>query len=137
MTSNKDFWQLSAFVGFAIQKRVIIKIKEINNIINDCLQRTRRIVNENKENLEKMALKLLDKETLDLLDIIEVLGNRKYPLPDSINDYLNEIKKRNEKEEEKRKERENLKHFEENNQNSETEPQVIPANEEVAAIQKN
>ena len=74
---------------------------------------TRKIVEENKEKIERMALKLLEKETLDLIDIIEVLGDRKFPFPDSINDYLNEIRKRKSLEEEKRKEDENIKAFEE------------------------
>ena len=60
-----------------------------------------------------MALKLLDKETLDLMDIIDVLGDRKFPFPKSINDYLEEIRKRKMLEEERRKEGENIKAFEE------------------------
>jgi hypothetical protein len=38
----------------------------------------------------------LKKETLDLVDIIECLGDRPFPLPDSLKDYLDEIKKRKE-----------------------------------------
>jgi hypothetical protein len=43
-----------------------------------------------------LAKELLKKETLDLLDIISCIGDRPYPLPDSIKDYLEEIKKRKE-----------------------------------------
>jgi len=67
--------------------------REMNKIVNECLERTRKLVEENKKMIEKMAVKLLENETLDLIDIIEILGERKYPLSDSISEYLNEIKK--------------------------------------------
>ena len=44
-----------------------------------------------------LAVELLKKETLDLVDIIGCLGDRPFPLPDSIKDYLNEIQKRKDK----------------------------------------
>jgi AFG3 family protein len=87
--------------------------REINATINECLARTRKIVTENKEMVEKMANSLLEKETLDLLDIIDVLGERTFPLPDSITEYLDEIKKRKVQEDEKKKEAQSLKDFEE------------------------
>ena len=98
---------------------------------------TRKIVEENKEKIERMALKLLEKETLDLIDIIEVLGDRKFPFPDSINDYLNEIRKRKSLEEEKRKEDENINAFEEKNikDDRKKEEETI-LNEDPVVIQK-
>jgi hypothetical protein len=56
----------------------------------------------------------LDKETLDLQEIIEVLGEREYPFPEAINSYLDEIKKRKNGEAEKKKEEMSLKEFEQN-----------------------
>ncbi len=78
------------------------------------MKRTRKIIQDNKEKIEKLALALLDKETLDLQEIIEVLGEREYPFPEAINSYLDEIKKRKDVEAEKKREEISLKEFEEN-----------------------
>jgi len=102
--------------------------KEINAIITDCHEKTRKMVRENKEMVEKMALRLLETETLDLLDIIDVLGDRRFPLPDSITEYLEEIKKRKTQEDEKKKEEASLKDFE---NHEEVKPVPIPQAEAV------
>jgi hypothetical protein len=81
-----------------------------------------------------MAIKLLEQETLDLIDIIGVLGERQFPLPPSITDYLEEIKKRKELEEAKRKEQESLKEFENGRSAEIVEP--LPNLEQPALIQK-
>ena len=44
-----------------------------------------------------MATELLKKETLDLLDIINCIGERPFGMPDSLKDYLEEIQKRHDK----------------------------------------
>ena len=49
------------------------------------------IVN-NKELLTKLSDRLLEKETLDILEIIDILGKRPYPLPENIEHYINEVK---------------------------------------------
>lgn len=41
-----------------------------------------------------MAKSLLEKETIDITDIIELIGDRPYKMPDSIMDYLKEIAER-------------------------------------------
>lgn len=41
-----------------------------------------------------MATALLEKETLDLVDINELLGERPWPLPESLREYMKEIKER-------------------------------------------
>lgn len=81
---------------------------EVNNIINDCAKRTREIVNKYSEQIKIIAEELLKKETIDLLDIIESIGDRPFPLPSSMQSYLKETKER--------KERERMKKFEEENQ---------------------
>ena len=81
---------------------------EVNNIINDCAKRTREIVNKYSEQIKIIAEELLKKETVDLLDIIESIGERPFPLPSSMQSYLKETKER--------KERERMKKFEEENQ---------------------
>ena len=48
----------------------------------------------------RLAEELLAKETLSLPDIVEILGPRPFPLKESVQDYLQELKDRKETEEE-------------------------------------
>lgn len=48
----------------------------------------------NKDLLTKLSDKLLEKETLDILEIIDILGKRPYPLPENIEHYINEVKQK-------------------------------------------
>lgn len=66
-------------------------------IINQCIDRTREMVREYKEQISIIAEELLAKETIDLLDIINLLGDRPHKLPKSIEAYLREIKERKSK----------------------------------------
>lgn len=49
------------------------------------------MITKHKEEIEKLAQELLEKETLDLLDIVSILGERPFPMTDSIKDYMKEI----------------------------------------------
>ncbi|CAD8194275.1 unnamed protein product [Paramecium octaurelia] len=69
---------------------------EIKKIIEDQTQRTRQLLREKKEFVDKLATSLLDKETLDLQKIIEVLGERPFPPRSNYKAYL-EIKKEDSK----------------------------------------
>ena len=46
----------------------------------------------NKENIERLAERLLEKETISLPDIVDVLGPRPFPQKQSLLDYLEELK---------------------------------------------
>ena len=48
----------------------------------------------------RLAEKLLEKESINLPEIMEVLGERPYPLKESIKEYLKELEKRKQEEEE-------------------------------------
>lgn len=50
--------------------------------------------------LYRLAEELLDKESITLPDIIRVLGDRPFPLKESIREYLHELEERQQKEEE-------------------------------------
>jgi len=67
---------------------------EANKIINSCLDKTRQILLSNKEKVETLASELLNKETLDLLELYELLGERKNGFSESVKEYIEEIKKR-------------------------------------------
>eukprot|EP00340_Litonotus_pictus_P009005 CAMPEP_0170519910 /NCGR_PEP_ID=MMETSP0209-20121228/5144_1 /TAXON_ID=665100 ORGANISM="Litonotus pictus, Strain P1" /NCGR_SAMPLE_ID=MMETSP0209 /ASSEMBLY_ACC=CAM_ASM_000301 /LENGTH=824 /DNA_ID=CAMNT_0010805901 /DNA_START=200 /DNA_END=2674 /DNA_ORIENTATION=+ len=71
---------------------------EVNSIINECAKRTREVVEKYKEQIEKIAEKLLDKETIDILDVIKLIGDRPHKLPSSMEAYLKETQDRRERE---------------------------------------
>ncbi|CAK65107.1 unnamed protein product (macronuclear) [Paramecium tetraurelia] len=65
---------------------------EIRKLIEEQTQRTRLLITEKKEFVNKLASTLLEKETLDLQKIIEVLGERPFAPKSNYKAYL-EIKK--------------------------------------------
>ncbi|CAD8197839.1 unnamed protein product [Paramecium octaurelia] len=65
---------------------------EIRKLIEDQTQRTRLLITEKKEFVNRLASTLLEKETLDLQKIIEVLGERPFAPKSNYKAYL-EIKK--------------------------------------------
>jgi cell division protease FtsH len=64
---------------------------EVHRIIGECHDEARRLLTEHRKELEALARALLERETLDEEEILEVtglppappLGNRKVPVPDS------------------------------------------------------
>jgi len=58
------------------------------------------LLESKKELIEQLAEKLLEKETLSLPEIVEVLGQRPFKMKDSLKDYLQELKDRDDQSEE-------------------------------------
>jgi len=56
-----------------------------------------------KDRIEILANELLEKESLDLLDIIRILGERPFQMSDTIKDYMKEIEIRKKEETEQKK----------------------------------
>lgn len=81
---------------------------EVNNIINECIEKTRMIVRQYKEQIEKISIELLDKETIDVLDIMNLIGERPFPMPKSMQAYIEETKERKRKLQEELEETERL-----------------------------
>ena len=50
--------------------------------------------------MERLAEELLEKETLTLPDLLRILGERPYPLKETVREYLEEMKERIEKDRE-------------------------------------
>ena len=48
----------------------------------------------NRDKIEKLAERLLEKETVSLPDIIDCLGERPFPIKENLREYLEEIKDR-------------------------------------------
>ncbi len=65
---------------------------EIARIIDSCVVEVRELIQANKEMIVKLSDKLLEKETLDILQIMDILGPRKYPLPEAVQNYITEVK---------------------------------------------
>jgi len=51
------------------------------------------LIETHSDHIENLAKELLQKETLDLLDILRILGERPFPASDSMKDYLKEVQK--------------------------------------------
>ncbi|XP_016341576.1 AFG3-like protein 2 isoform X1 [Sinocyclocheilus anshuiensis] len=51
---------------------------EVRNLINTAYQCTQQLLNEKKAEVEKVALRLLEKEVLDKNDMVELLGRRPF-----------------------------------------------------------
>lgn len=103
--------------------------KEVKAIIDQCAERTREIISNHKEDLEKIAEALLSKETIDILDIINLIGTRPFKFPKSMQSYIEETKARKErlkKEMEEREEEERKKQSE-----KKEEPLDIDANKKI------
>jgi len=63
--------------------------KEISKIIKECSEKTRLLILNYKNQIEKLRDTLLEKETLDLNNIIDVLGERPFAPKSNFKAYLN------------------------------------------------
>lgn len=79
--------------------------EEIRRVLNEQYANCKKLLGERKDIIEKLAERLLEKETLSLPDIVDIMGPRPFPLKETLKDYLQELKDRQE-EEEKLKEEE-------------------------------
>jgi len=68
--------------------------EEINRIINEAYTKCRTLLEEKKEIIEKLADVLLEKETLSLPEIVEIMGPRPFPMKETLKEYLQELKDR-------------------------------------------
>jgi AFG3 family protein len=67
---------------------------EVKNIIDQQYKACREVILKHKDKLEALAERLLEKETIALPDIVEILGPRPFPLKASLLEYLEELKDR-------------------------------------------
>lgn len=64
--------------------------------MDDCEKKTTEIVMQKKDLIEKLSNRLLEKETLDLTQIIEILGPRPFAPKSSFKAFLDEVQKQDE-----------------------------------------
>jgi AFG3 family protein len=79
---------------------------EISRVINECYSKSKTLLAEKREIIEKLAEELLQRETLSLPEIVDILGPRPFPLKESLNDYLQELRDRQQVENEMKEEEE-------------------------------
>lgn len=63
----------------------------IGDIIKEAAVLARKLIKENREKIEKLSQRLLEEKTLDLRQIIEVLGERQFEIKENVARYLEAI----------------------------------------------
>lgn len=74
--------------------------EEVLGIINEQYQKCHDLLTERKEDIERLAEILLEKETISLPDIVDTLGPRPFPAKKQLTDYLEELRERSKEDEE-------------------------------------
>lgn len=62
--------------------------EEVRKLINDAYNRTKNLINEQKENLEKLAHELLNKEILFQQDLEVLIGKRPFDTKTTLQEYM-------------------------------------------------
>jgi len=62
--------------------------EEVKRIVDDCYARTKELAESKKDLVEKIAEELISKETLNLTDIVRILGERPFAMKDTLKEYL-------------------------------------------------
>lgn len=63
--------------------------QEVRNISNEVYERTKKLLTDNREGLEKLAQKLLEKEILFQADLEELLGKRPFDTRTTYDEFVN------------------------------------------------
>ena len=61
---------------------------EVKKIVDDCYSETKALLESKRDLIEQLAKELLEHESINLPQIMKVLGERPYPLKESIKEYL-------------------------------------------------
>uniref|UniRef100_A0A7N8YN14 AFG3-like AAA ATPase 2 n=1 Tax=Mastacembelus armatus TaxID=205130 RepID=A0A7N8YN14_9TELE len=72
---------------------------EVRTLISEAYQRTQQLLNEKKAEVEKVALRLLEKEVLDKGDMVELLGKRPFAEKSTYEEFVEGTGERKDKEE--------------------------------------
>ena len=66
--------------------------EEVRNLVREQYASTKQLLLEKKDLIEQLGERLLQKETVNLPDIIEILGERPYGMNETMTNYLTEMK---------------------------------------------
>ena len=67
---------------------------EVRKLVDQCYAEVKDLLESKRELIAALAELLLEKESINLPQIMEVLGDRPFPLKESIKEYLAELEKR-------------------------------------------
>jgi len=80
--------------------------EEVRNLVREQYDLTRDLLLKHKDKIEALGEQLLDKETMNLPMIIDVLGERPFGMNETMSNYLDELTKRKQKEDKLKAEKE-------------------------------
>ncbi|CAG9315405.1 unnamed protein product [Blepharisma stoltei] len=67
--------------------------EEVRSIVEWCIKKTRSLLGEKKELVEKLAETLIEKEMIKHKELVEILGERPFEYQQEYQKYLEEAKK--------------------------------------------
>lgn len=67
---------------------------EVRKVVDECYARTKELLEDKKELIIALAEELLAKESINLPQIIKVIGERPFPMKESLREYLVELETR-------------------------------------------
>ena len=79
--------------------------QEVKKIVDECYARTKELLESKRDLIEKLAEELLEHESMNLPKIVKVLGERPFPMKESVKEYLAELESRERQEEEEKAKR--------------------------------
>jgi len=80
--------------------------EEVRNLVREQYALTRDLLMEHKDKIQALGDQLLDKETMNLPMIIDILGDRPYGMNEAASKYLDELNERKDKEDKEAAEKE-------------------------------
>ena len=80
----------------------------MRNLVREQYADAKELLLQKKDMIEALANRLMEKETVNLPDIIEILGQRPFGMNETMTKYLSEMQERQAKEAAEEKEEEKL-----------------------------
>lgn len=75
---------------------------EVKRIVDECYANTKELLESKRHLIEALAEELLEHESINLPKIIKVLGDRPFPMKESLKEYLSELTDRERKDAEEK-----------------------------------
>merc|ERR1712187_1030266 len=75
---------------------------ETKRIVDECYARVKELLESKRDLIEALAEELLEKESINLPQIIKIIGERPFPMKESMKEYLSELSERERQEEEEK-----------------------------------
>ena len=102
----------------------------MRRLTEECYTRTRALLTEKKDLVEKLGDRLLAKETISLPDIVDTIGARPFPMKETLKEYMQELRIREEEDAATAKEAEDGAETKEADKKEEDEEEGLTEQEE-------